>query len=630
MHTSRKRASLWWVSLALVIVYIFSLPTAAFAASKKEVKITVDGQAVDFDVQPYIDSQNRTIVPIRFIGEKLGYQFDWDPKGKLVTVTGNSSLLKIWINNKQALVNDQTVMMDTVAVLAQGRAMVPLRFIVENMGASISYDQQTGVVNVTRALNKNDAVEVSEVVQINSPVVNIRSGPGTQYEIVAKARLGDTFTVILKQDGWNQIVLSNGQKAWVIASAVDPVEQKTSGDQQRDNEPLEQVTDKVAVISESVVNIRSGPGTDYPVLTKASLGASFNIVGQKGEWYEIAVADNKGWVAGWLVSVREKTTDSASRSEEPGERREEVLNPQPSELNTILGVEVETEDDEVYLTISGQKKLNYSSFRLDNPRRIVLDFPGSVLEDPNSVQTIEVDHDLVHTIRVAQFNAEQVRVVIDLAAAAGINLVDSADDGKVLEFRVGKPSIKGKTIVLDPGHASIQSWGNSDPGAIGPSGLQEKDVVLDIAQKTAELLRAKGANVILTRVGDTTLTLAGRAEVANKNNADIFVSIHCNANTKSTVQGTSTYYYNNGNGQADVRKKLASVVQSELVKAIGTKNLGVLQANFAVLRYTAVPSILVETAFISNPEEENLLADSGFRTKIAQGIANGIELYFSE
>lgn len=607
------------------------LPTAAFAASNKGVDITVDGQPVNFDVKPYIDSQNRTIVPIRFIGEKLGYSFDWDAIGKVVTVTGNGSSLKIWIGNQQALVDDKTVTMDTVAVLDQGRAMVPLRFIVENMGASISYDQSRRVVDVKRNFVTNDETieQVSEIVQINSPVVNIRSGPGTQYDIVAKVKLGDTFFVTAKQEGWNQIIFQNGQQGWVVASAVDPVKLDSPDDEQINDDPVEQISDKVAVVSETVINIRSGPGTDYPTLTKASFGTSFNITGQKGEWYEIALAENKGWVAGWVVSVRE-TTDTASRTEEPGERREDVTIPPPIKLNTIFDIAVDTVDDEVYLTIRGEEKLNYSSFRLDNPRRIVLDFPYSTLEDPNSLKTIEVNHQLVQTIRIAQFSSEQVRVVLDLAAPAGLNLVDADDEGEVLEFQVGKPSIKGKTIVLDPGHASIQSWGGSDPGASGPAGLREKDVVLDIALKTAKVLEAKGANVILTRTGDTNLTLAGRAQIANDSNADIFVSIHCNANTKSTVQGTSTYYYNNGNGQVDVRKKLASVVQSELVNAIGRKNLGVLQANFAVLRLTTVPSILVETAFISNPEEEELLADSSFRSKIAEGIANGLELYFLE
>ena len=109
--------------------------------------------------------------------------------------------------------------------------MVPLRFIVENMGATISYDQSTKVVNITKNdINDNLTEELSEVVQINSPVVNIRSGPGTQYDVLTQAKLGDTFLVTSQRDGWYQIVIQNGQKAWVIASAVDPIDFGLSGD----------------------------------------------------------------------------------------------------------------------------------------------------------------------------------------------------------------------------------------------------------------------------------------------------------------------------------------------------------------------------------------------------------------
>jgi N-acetylmuramoyl-L-alanine amidase len=538
------------VSLLLLLVNLFLLPTVAFAT--ESVTITVDGQAVDFDVQPYIDSQSRTIVPIRFIGEQLDYVFHWDGEAKEVTVNGNGASIKIWIGQKEALVNDKKVAMDTVAVLNEGRAMVPLRFIVENMGADISYDQQTKIVNVTKV----------------------------------EPDLG---------------------------------------------EPIEVISEKVAVISGSVVNIRSGPGTDFPALSKASFGASFNVTARQGDWYQIALNDRTGWVAGWLVNLRDTSNNTGlpSRSEEPGERREEGLErPAPAKLNTILRVKADVEDEDVFLAVRGEEKLNYTSFRLDNPRRIVLDFPYSRLEDPDSLIDLEVNHDLVQKVRVAQFDAEQVRVVIDLAGAAGLTLVESKGDGRILEFKVGKPSIKGKTIVIDPGHGEMKSWGSSDPGATGPTGLIERDITLDISLKLARILEAKGANVILTRTGDTTLTLSGRANVANDNNADVFVSIHCNANTRSTAEGTSTYYTNNGNGQAEIRKKLASSVQAELVKATQRKNLGVLQANFAVLRYTNMPSILVETAFISNPEEEKLLANPDFRTLVAEGIGTGIELYF--
>ena len=134
--------------------------------------------------------------------------------------------------------------------------------------------------------------------------------------------------------------------------------------------------------------------------------------------------------------------------------------------------------------------------------------------------------------------------------------------------------------------------------------------------------------------GRTYLTLPGRAEIANSINADVFVSIHANANENPEKQGHSVYYYAplwhfELASQRLQRMALASAVQAELVRIGGREDLGILEANFAVLRETKVPSILVETAFLSNAEEEKLLNTPEFRRKMAEGIVAGLQRYFN-
>lgn len=589
--------------------------------------VTVEGQNINFDVKPYIDSQNRTIVPIRFIGEGLGYGFAWNEESKEVTVTGNNVVIKLWMNKKEAQVNGKKVTLDTTAVLQQGRAMVPLRFIAENMGAAVDYNKNSNTVNIARqnsGTTTEPIADETEIVRINSATVNMRGGPGTQFDVVRQAKLGDVFLVTSIQGDWYEVALDGGKKAWIIKSAADPFDVSQTPDDVADNGSA---VGKTAVIAEPTVNIRSGPGTSYSVVTKVNGGATFNVIGQEGDWYQVAMADNStGWVASWLVTLR--GSDLSSRTEEPGERRDDPAETGSTIIAVISEILVDSSGEEISFSVKGDNKLTYSTFNLDNPRRLVLDFFNSQLQlNGDNFQTINVQQGLVDTIRIAQFTESQVRVVLDLNGPAGVAPA-SAEGGSMLTFQVGKPSLQGKIIVLDPGHGSIQPGGWSDPGAIGPTNLYERDVVLDIALKAAELLKAKGASVILTRTGDTTLTLAGRASVANNNNADIFVSIHNNANTNRAISGTATYYYGDVNGQGEVRKKLASAVQKELVNALGRRDIGILQEKFAVLRYTLVPSILVETAFISNPEEEKLLASSEFRSKAAEGIVKGIERYF--
>lgn len=171
-------------------------------------------------------------------------------------------------------------------------------------------------------------------------------------------------------------------------------------------------------------------------------------------------------------------------------------------------------------------------------------------------------------------------------------------------------------VVIDPGH------GGPDPGAVGPSGLREKDVALAVALKVKSMLQP-AAEVILTRSGDNNVDLAPRAEVANKAGADCFVSIHCNSAANSAARGMETYSYpGSENG-----RRLAAALQKSLTDALQLANRGTKQANFAVLRLTECPAALAELAFISNPQEEALLASPEFQERAARAVAEGVAAY---
>lgn len=181
------------------------------------------------------------------------------------------------------------------------------------------------------------------------------------------------------------------------------------------------------------------------------------------------------------------------------------------------------------------------------------------------------------------------------------------------------------TVVLDAGH------GGYDPGAVG-STLKEKDVNLKIALKAGEVLQAKGIKVIYTRDADQFVGLEERSSLANSINANLFVAIHINANNSSSPSGTETYFYAPSSNpdlyaQRNERYGLANAIQTALVAKIKRPDHGVKEANFSVLRNTAMPSALVEVAFISNPTEEALMQQDYFINQAAEGIANGILSY---
>ncbi|HEX6576522.1 MAG TPA: N-acetylmuramoyl-L-alanine amidase [Gemmatimonadaceae bacterium] len=198
------------------------------------------------------------------------------------------------------------------------------------------------------------------------------------------------------------------------------------------------------------------------------------------------------------------------------------------------------------------------------------------------------------------------------------------EDGK-FTFRVRKPPaidpaepLKGLTITIDPGHPPI--------GATGPTGLWEPEATLAVGLKAEELLKAKGVNVVMTRTTMDPVDLNLRESISRRANAHAFVSIHLNAVPDGInpfrAQGTATYHYYLHSGP------LAQAVQTASVPQLGLPDNGVKRENFAVVRGTWMPSILVEGAFIIMPDQEAALRTPEYQTRYAQGIVNGLEAYF--
>ena len=170
---------------------------------------------------------------------------------------------------------------------------------------------------------------------------------------------------------------------------------------------------------------------------------------------------------------------------------------------------------------------------------------------------------------------------------------------------------------MDAGH------GGSERGAIGCLGDKEKDINLKIANELKKNLENLGANVVMTRECDGTVSLDDRVKMAKENCSNIFVSIHLNSipDIKMDIhknKGTSVYYYNENS------KELAKIVKNSLVSQLNTRNDGVRQASFAVIRPTEYVGILVEVAYMTNPMDSILYKKEDFPSVTANAIANGI------
>lgn len=185
---------------------------------------------------------------------------------------------------------------------------------------------------------------------------------------------------------------------------------------------------------------------------------------------------------------------------------------------------------------------------------------------------------------------------------------------------VPTPPVAGRVLVtIDPGH------GGKDPGAIGLRGLRETDVVLPISLEVARILESQGVRVVLTRSDDRFISLAGRAQLANRSRSTLFVSIHANAvgGGRSSVNGVETFYFVTGQG-------LATAIQNSIIQSLGPRNRGVKRARFYVLRNTSMPSALVEVGFVTGREDSPRLADPAYRSQMAAAIARGILQYIGQ
>ncbi|WCL58074.1 N-acetylmuramoyl-L-alanine amidase [Bacillus safensis] len=182
-----------------------------------------------------------------------------------------------------------------------------------------------------------------------------------------------------------------------------------------------------------------------------------------------------------------------------------------------------------------------------------------------------------------------------------------------------KNAVLGETIFIDPGH------GAQDAGAIG-NGLLEKNINLEVALKLQSRLHQAGALTVMSRTSDTFDSLQTRVSKGAQASADIFISIHANANDNSRANGTEAYYDTTYAAANSI--KLAQKVQPRMVSALGTRDRGVKTAGFYVIKYSKMPSILLETGFVTSPIDASILKSSAAKDRLASGIATGVSNYF--
>lgn len=304
-----------------------------------------------------------------------------------------------------------------------------------------------------------------------------------------------------------------------------------------------------------------------------------------------------------LKASEPKAADlTASRSAAPRTAREEV------------GVQISQSGGSTQLKLQGARALRLRIQQEVEPARLVVQIPAGSLKGKlpkarGQVEAIETREDGDLWILEARLPEGPLDIQNRLE-----------DDGKTLVLAIQRQVVsnaKRPLILIDPGH------GGDDPGAVGAGGTRESEVNLAIALKLQEALQARGVNAVLTRTGDVSLDLASRARMVDQLGAQAMVSVHANSHDVSSALGLETYY------RTSVSQPFAQQIHQVLVNDLQRPDRGVREARLFVLRHPTIPSALIEAGFISNPEEEELLADRDYQKKAAEAIAKGITSYLS-
>ncbi|MFC0477874.1 SH3 domain-containing protein [Robertmurraya beringensis] len=420
-----------------------------------------------------------------------------------------------------------------------------------------------------------NTVVVGSTMYVGNYNTYLRSGASTQYKVKQTLAIKSKVTVLNEfvnssKQSWLQVKTPTGVTGWVLKSDLVNSQSELK---------------YVYALNKAV--IRKGASSSYTVTATLKENDSLLILGTHNNWLNVETSNG---VRGW---VDQSLTSSVS-------------------LKRLTSPVIQTSGNEQYLT--WKKPTDFSfSYSLLSERRLKLQGGITDIElpptNPVGIQSIDTFT-----------SGTEKTMVITFLPGYTFTLRDYSDR---VVLKVAENGLKGKRIVIDPGH------GGKDPGAIGPSGLKEKDVVLESALMLKTELERYGAIVTLTRSTDIFLELSERTAISNANNYDAFISLHTDA-FSSTTKGTTTYLNTTVNFNGPRSRDLGNAIQENLISSLGTYDRGVKEQEFYVNRMNEIPSVLVELAFISNPNEEALLKSTAFKQKAVLGIRQGLEEYFTD
>jgi N-acetylmuramoyl-L-alanine amidase len=587
-----------WVLVAVLAVGL--LP----AAAQSGIRVMVGGSPASL-AGPVVLQGREMMVPAIRTFEPFGATTVWQPADRTIAIATRTGLsLRLKIGDDTALVAGQARSLPQAPAMIGGQPYVPAAAVFALLGAWVRFDDVTQALHVAAQITG----------------VSVRRADGSARVVVeANGALRAESRVLSSPD---RVVVD------LHGAAFRPADQD------------------IAVGAGGVSRVRAAQFQTKPYITRIVFDLQQAVdtrVVAAPDSYDLTIEVRpKGGVpavraptpgpnaqaasAPTVPSVSSAPPSGFEHDSRPRETQEPVAPPAlpvPTAPNVpddgvprILQVRTEQAAGRFRVIIEGTLPLEYTIKELPEPDRLIVDVAGAVFIPVK--QEIPIAGAVVTEVRAAQFqtNPNVTRVVVVLKRKTAYSVSPEGSPTVAIEIPE-TTALAGHVIAIDAGHGGL------DVGAIGPTGLLEKEVALDVALRVRELLVRSGVRVVMTRETDTTVALADRPRIARQQAASAFVSIHANASTRAAVNGSETYFL------SPQSQPLAQMIQEELSRVPGLVSRGTRTANFLVLRESEVPAVLVEVAYISHVDEEAKLRQGVFRQKLADAVVRGIQRYLT-
>ncbi|MCQ4925714.1 N-acetylmuramoyl-L-alanine amidase family protein [Tissierella carlieri] len=652
--------------------------------SVTQVPIIMDGQAINTEFPSFVHT-NRTLVPIRFVSESYGAEVSWDQKTKTATVAYGNKEGKFTIDSNVAIINGEKRILDQYAIPRiaslggnSGRTMVPLKFVTEIFGYEVGWDSAKNAPYIN---SKQDTKP--EVPQDGSSIISsisVGKGSTDKNKLIINSSKSIDYETMFLQDSNKLIIdikdsklsLENTKDAEGTIDVKDSIIEKIQYSQ-FSKEPnitrivvtLNQIVEHNVLLTNDGKDMAISFGNKVKSITKELIDGKEAIVihgtsevkvnFMKLKNPERVVIDlmdsvlegstyynydyDLGFVKGVRVSqfnvdnnyspmdqivrivldVKDGISDPNVKVDTYGDKI--VIYPEKSFWENISYT---SEGDNKIFTINNLVETDYSVNYETGNKWIQVTIPTDNVELNEGI--VSIKDGLIDEIQVVKDEIE-TRVFIKFRKSIEYVLLSRESDSKVSLMIMKDENVKtsDRLIVIDAGH------GGKDPGATSINKRREKDLNLSVSLKLNDALKAQGYNTIMTRDTDEFIDLYERARIANDNYADVFVSIHGNSHDNKSIAGIQVLYCPATQSEKKEidQHPFAKIIMDELLKATGAVDKGIIQRpNLVVLRETKMPAVLVETGFLSNSAEENLLFTEEYQYKIVNAIIKGIEKYF--